>query len=138
MDMAPEHHDWTRHGPGRSLLWWPLSSFVLMAVFPDAGILPIVLSGAALALLGATGTVAARVLRRRIRARRAAGVPRALTAATGAEIVGSEVVGTVKETVSEVSTAVGEAVDDAVGTVESAVDAAAERHVGTAAERRAA
>ncbi|GAA4677439.1 hypothetical protein GCM10023215_07640 [Pseudonocardia yuanmonensis] len=115
--MAPEHHDWTRHGAGRSLLWWPLSSFVLIAVFPDAGILPIVLSGAALALIGATGTVAARVLRRRVRARRAAGAPPALTGASGVEVVevvGAEVVGTVKETVSEVSDALEEAVESVV------------------------
>ncbi|GAA2852236.1 hypothetical protein GCM10010472_06760 [Pseudonocardia halophobica] len=108
--MAPEHHDWTRHGAGRSLLWWPLSSFVLMAVFPDAGILPIVLSGLALALVGVTGTVAARMLRRRLRARRAEGVPAALTAA------------------------VGDVVDEAVEKVESVIDPAAE----PVAQRRAA
>jgi|SRR3954451_23385186 predicted ATPase len=115
--MAPEHHDWTRHGAGRSLLWWPLSAFVLIAVFPDAGILPIVLSGAALALVGATGTVAARVLRRRIRARRAA----------GAEVVGSEVVGTVRETVSEMSDAVSGAVDEVVDGAVETVERVTER-----------
>ncbi|MEU7815339.1 hypothetical protein [Pseudonocardia sp. NPDC049154] len=108
--MAPEHHDWTRHGAGRSLLWWPLSSFVLMAVFPDAGILPIVLSGLALALVGVTGTVAARMLRRRLRARRAEGAPAALSAA------------------------VGDVVDEAVETVEEAVESVVEPVAG----RRAA
>jgi hypothetical protein len=108
--MAPEHHDWTRHGAGRTLLWWPLSSFVLMAVFPDAGILPIVLSGAALAVVGVAGTVAARVLRRRIRARRAAGAPASL------------------------SDAVGDVVDEAVESVENVLEPAGD----AVAERRAA
>lgn len=68
MTMAPEHHDWTRHGAGRCLLWWPLSSFVFIAVFPDAGIRPIVLSGAGLAVLGLAGAPAARAVRGWIRA----------------------------------------------------------------------
>jgi len=78
--MAPTHHDWTRHGPGRCLLWWPLLSFVLMAAFPDAGILPIVASGAALTVLGGAAGIVAAVLRRRIRTLRSAGRPAALTA----------------------------------------------------------
>jgi hypothetical protein len=61
---AVEHRDWTRHGPGRTLLWWPFVAFALMAVFPDAGILPIVLSGLALAALGVFGGAAARWARR--------------------------------------------------------------------------
>jgi hypothetical protein len=100
--MAPAHHDWTRHGPGRCLLWWPLSSFVLMAVFPDAGILPIVLSGAGLAVLGVAGGIAAAVLRRRIRALRAARRPAALTAGQAVAEVAEEVVDQVVETVEGV------------------------------------
>jgi hypothetical protein len=52
--MGREHHDWTTNGPGRALLWWPLISFLLMAVFPEAGVVPVFLAGAALALLGFT------------------------------------------------------------------------------------
>jgi hypothetical protein len=86
--MAGEHRDWTRHGPGRFLLWWPFLSFVLMAVLPDAGIVPIVASGAGLALLGVVAALGARVLRRRILLHRAAAVPAALPAPQGMVVEG--------------------------------------------------
>ncbi|GAA1865218.1 hypothetical protein GCM10009836_51950 [Pseudonocardia ailaonensis] len=106
--MAPTHHDWTRHGPGRCLLWWPLSSFVLMAAFPDAGILPIVLSGAGLAVLGVAGGIGAAMLRRRIRALRAARRPAALIAGEGVAQAAGHVVEQVVETVEGVVESVTE------------------------------
>jgi len=65
--MGGEHRDWTRHGVGRSLLWWPFLAFGLVAVFPGAGVLAVVGSGAGLALLGLVGDIGARMLRRRPR-----------------------------------------------------------------------
>jgi hypothetical protein len=64
--MGREHHDWTKNGPGRALLWWPLISFLLMAVFPDAGIVPVFLAGAALALLGFATRALVLLLSRRL------------------------------------------------------------------------
>jgi hypothetical protein len=64
--MGREHHDWTKNGPGRALLWWPLISFLLMAVFPDAGIVPVFLAGAALALLGFAARALVLLLRRHL------------------------------------------------------------------------
>jgi hypothetical protein len=66
MGMGREHHDWTKNGPGRALLWWPLISFLLMAVFPDAGIVPVFLAGAALALLGFAARALVLLLRRHL------------------------------------------------------------------------
>jgi hypothetical protein len=57
-----------------------------MALFPDAGILPIVASGAGLALLGLLGALGARMVGRWIRQRG----PSALT--SGASDVGGAVV----------------------------------------------
>jgi len=85
--MAAEHGEWTRHGPGRALLWWPILSFGLIAVFPDAGIVAIVASGAGLAMLGVLATVAARVVRRRILLHRAASRPAALPAGEPVTVV---------------------------------------------------
>lgn len=90
--MAAEHPEWTRRGPGRFLLWWPFLSFVLMAVLPDAGIVPIVASGAGLAVLGLVARVAARVLHRRILLHRAAGRPAALPEGGGGPVVPGTVV----------------------------------------------
>ncbi|MCW0213729.1 MAG: hypothetical protein OJJ54_10240 [Pseudonocardia sp.] len=64
--MGREHHDWTRNGPGRALLWWPLTSFLLMAVFPDAGVVPILLAGAVLAALGFATRALVLVVRRHL------------------------------------------------------------------------
>jgi hypothetical protein len=89
--MADGHRDWTRHGPGRFLLWWPFLSFALMAALPNAGIVPIVASGAALALFGVVAALAARVLRRRILLHRAATAPAALPEAAGRIVPGTVV-----------------------------------------------
>jgi hypothetical protein len=59
-----EAHEWTRRGPGRFLLWWPFFAFALVALFPGAGILPIVASGAGLSLLGVAAAGVARLARR--------------------------------------------------------------------------
>jgi hypothetical protein len=64
--MAWEHQDWTKNGPGRALLWWPLISFLLMAVFPDAGVVPVFLAGAALAVLGFAARALVGLLRRHL------------------------------------------------------------------------
>ncbi|GAA4557628.1 hypothetical protein [Pseudonocardia xishanensis] len=88
--MAAEHREWTHHGPGRALLWWPFLSFGTMAVFPDAGIAPIVATGAALAVLGLVAALAARVLRRRILLHRAATRPAALPATAAATVIDVE------------------------------------------------
>lgn len=76
--MAGEHRDWTRHGPGRFLLWWPFLSFASMAALPNAGIAPIVASGAGLALVGVVAALAARIVGRWILLHRAGTAPAAL------------------------------------------------------------
>ncbi|GJF01714.1 MULTISPECIES: hypothetical protein [Pseudonocardia] len=44
--------DWTPPGVFRALLWWPPVAFLLAAAFPGAGLVPIIGSGLALALVG--------------------------------------------------------------------------------------
>jgi hypothetical protein len=60
----PPHRDWTRHGVGRALLWWPFTAFVAVAAFPALAVPGVVVSGALLIVVGLVGGAVR--LRRRI------------------------------------------------------------------------
>lgn len=67
----PPHRDWTRHGVGRALLWWPLTAFVVAAAFPAFAVPGMIASGALLMIVGLVGGAVGRRRRTR-RLRRAA------------------------------------------------------------------
>jgi hypothetical protein len=63
--MVSEPHEWTVPAPLRALLWWPPLAFLLVLLEPTAAALSIAATGAALAVLGAVGTTAGRMIARR-------------------------------------------------------------------------
>lgn len=66
----PSHRDWTRHGVGRALLWWPFTAFVAVAAFPALAVPGVVVTGALLVVVGVVGGAVSR--RRRTRREREA------------------------------------------------------------------
>jgi hypothetical protein len=65
--------DWSLHGVLRGLLWWPLVAFLLIIALPEAWLVPVVVAGGVLAAAGGVAMVVARrLVRARIRLRRAA------------------------------------------------------------------
>jgi hypothetical protein len=67
----PSHRDWTRHGVGRALLWWPFTAFVAVAAFPALAVPGVVLTGAFLIVIGFVGGAVGRRRRaRRVRVAR--------------------------------------------------------------------
>ena len=83
----PPHRDWTRHGVGRALLWWPFTAFVAVAAFPALAVPGVVATGVLLIVVGLVGGAVGRRRReRRLReARRAvtAFAPRRVREARG-------------------------------------------------------
>jgi hypothetical protein len=68
----PPHRDWTRHGVGRALLWWPFMAFVAVAVFPALAVPGVILTGTFLVVVGVVGGMIGR-RRRALRERDARG-----------------------------------------------------------------
>ncbi|TCK21289.1 hypothetical protein [Pseudonocardia endophytica] len=51
----PVHRDWTRHGVGRALLWWPFLAFVAVAAFPALAVPGMIVTGVFLIVVGVVG-----------------------------------------------------------------------------------
>lgn len=70
------HRDWTRHGVGRALLWWPFAAFVAVAAFPTLAVPGVVASGVLLIAVGLVSGAVGRLRRvRRLRRDRWAVTP---------------------------------------------------------------